>query len=83
MHQLSPLHSSLDSFELDAEDMTIRRVRLNDNDVNFNHTGKKLYISLENNINWTDTVKVRIDYTAFPLLGTFFIKPDDRIRDSP
>ena len=83
VHQLSPLHSSLDSFELDAEDMTIRRVRLNDNDVNFNHTGKKLYISLDNNISWTDTVKVRIDYTAFPLLGTFFIKPDDTYPDKP
>ena len=44
VHQLSPLHSSLDSFELDAEDMTIRRVRLNDYDVNFNPTHQLIFL---------------------------------------
>ncbi|MFL2983018.1 MAG: M1 family aminopeptidase [Candidatus Neomarinimicrobiota bacterium] len=83
VHKLSPLNSSLSSFELDAEDMTIRRVRLNDRDVNFDHSGGKLHVSLENNMGWTDTVKVRIDYTAFPLLGTFFIKPDDTYPEKP
>ena len=83
VHELSPLHSSLASFELDAEDMTIRRVRLNDKDIAFEHNGEKLHVTLDNAIGWQDTVKIRIDYTSFPLLGTFFIKPDETYQDKP
>ena len=64
VHTLSPFSSSLESFYLDAEDMTIRRVRLNDKDIGFDHTGDKLHLSLNKSIGWHDTVTVRIDYTA-------------------
>ena len=83
VHTLSPFSRSLESFYLDAEDMTIRRVRLNDKDIGFDHTGDKLHLSLNKPIGWLDTVTVRIDYTAYPRRGTFFIKPDETYPDKP
>ena len=73
-HTFSPLSSSLRSFNLDADDMTIRRVRMNDKDIKFDHSGGKLYITMDKAIGWKDTVNVRVDYTSFPTLGTFFIR---------
>ena len=40
-HSLSAFNSSLTGFALDAEDMDIRRVRLNGKDISFDHTGIK------------------------------------------
>ena len=83
VHTLSPFSRSLESFYLDAEDMTIRRVRLNDKDIGFDHNGDKLHLSLNKPIGWLDTVTVRIDYTAYPRKGTYFIKPDETYPDKP
>ena len=83
VHTLSPFSSSLETFSLDAEDMNIRRVRMNDKDIDFDHSGDKLFLTLDRSIGWNDTVKVKIDYTAFPRRGTFFIKPDDTYPDKP
>ena len=71
IHTLSPLSASLKTFALDAEDMTIRRVRHNDKDILFDHSGDKLFITLDNEIGWSDTLNVRIDYTSFPRVGAF------------
>ncbi len=82
-HIFSPFSSSLDAFSLDAEDMEIRRVRLNGKDISFDHNGKKVYLTLNKPIGWNDTVKVRLDYTAHPRKGTFFIKPDETYPEKP
>ena len=47
VHTLSPLHSSLESFSIDASDMTIRRVRADNKDIRFNHNGDELLIILD------------------------------------
>ena len=52
--------------------MTIRRVRADNKDIRFNHTGDELLIILDKPIGWDDKIDVRIDYSAKPLLGTFF-----------
>ena len=83
VHTFSPLSSSLISFDLDADDMTIRRVRMNDKDIKFDHSGGKLYITMDKAIGWKDTVNVRVDYTSFPTVGTFFIRPDEVYPDKP
>ena len=83
IHTLSPLSSSLNNFSLDAEDMTIRRVRFNGKDISFIQNNKKVYITLNKFINWKDTVEVRLDYTSNPKKGTYFIKPDEVYPDKP
>ena len=77
------INLSLDFFELDASDMNIKRVRVSNKDVLFNHTGDKLSISLNNPISWKDTINVRIDYTANPKKGVYFVKPDDFYPEKP
>ena len=83
IHTLSPLSSSLNNFSLDAEDMTIRRVRFNDKDIAFIQNNKKIYITLNKFINWNDTVQVRLDYTSNPRKGTYFITPDNTYPEKP
>ena len=82
-HTLSPLQSKLESFTLDAEDMVIRRVRVDGDNVEFHHTGGKVHISLPRTIGWYDTINVRLDYNANPRVGTFFFKPDETYLDQP
>jgi aminopeptidase N len=83
VHTLSPFNSALTSFELDASDMNVRRVRLNNKDVSFKHNGEKLYISLNNSISWEDTVSVKVDYTSTPKKGVYFVQPDKVYPDKP
>ena len=82
-HTLSPLKNELKSFTLDGDDMIIRRVRMKDQDLEFNHSGNKIHIELPNTIGWNDTVDVRIDYSAYPRKGTYFFGPDETYPDQP
>ena len=82
-HTLSPLKNELKSFTLDGDDMIIRRVRMKDQDLEFNHSGNKIHIELSNTIGWNDTVDVRIDYSAYPRKGTYFFGPDETYPDQP
>ncbi len=82
-HTLSPLKNELKSFTLDGDDMIIRRVRMKDQDLKFNHSGNKIHIELSNTIGWNDTVDVRIDYSAYPRKGTYFFGPDETYPDQP
>ena len=82
-HTLSPLKSELKSFILDGDDMIIRRVRMKDQDLDFNHYGNKIHIELPYAIGWYDTVDVRIDYSANPREGTYFFGPDEVYPKQP
>lgn len=82
-HTISPLSSSLKLFELDASDMDINRIRIKDQDISFNHIADKLTIFLKDPISWNDTLDIRIDYTAKPKKGLYFVKPDNIYPDKP
>ena len=82
-HTFSPFSSSLDAFSLDAEDMTILRARLAGKDIGFNQANDKAYLTLNKSMSWEDTAKVRLDYTANPRKGTYFIKPDETYPEKP
>ena len=77
VHTLSPLNSALESLDLDAEDMVIRRARLNEKDIDFHQSEESVHLTMPEPLGWTDTVNVRLDYTAKPRKGTFFIQPDE------
>ena len=61
--------------------MTVRRVRTEERDIDFVHLGNKLHITFDKKLSLSDTIQVRVDYTAFPRMGTYFIKPDDVYPD--
>ena len=75
-HKFSPLGTSVTSFDLDAEDMVVRRVRLGNKDVPFFQSEQKLHIDLIKNYTWSDTLNVTINYTANPRTGLYFFQPD-------
>ena len=75
-HKFSPLGISVSSFDLDAEDMVIRRVRLGNKDIPFFQSEKKLHIDLIKNYSWSDTLDLTINYSANPRTGLYFFKPD-------
>ena len=83
IHSISPFSSSLEIFELDASDMNIDRVRIEDKDITYNHIADKLIISLNQPISWNDTIDIKIDYTAKPKKGVYFVKPDDVYPNKP
>ena len=82
-HSFSPLGSSISNLDLDAEDMVIRRVRLNDKDIPFFQSEKQLHMDLIKNYNWSDTLTVVINYTATPRTGLYFFKPDSAYPNRP
>ena len=82
-HTLTPLNSSLSSFQLDASDMMVKRVRVDNKDISFTHTGDKLFLTLNKSISWEDTINVKINYTSFPKKGVYFVKPDDVYTEKP
>jgi len=77
IHTLSPLSSNLSVIDMDAEDMIISRARFNGKDIKFNQDDEFIHLELDKSIGWLDTVDIRLDYTAEPLKGLFFIAPDD------
>ncbi len=83
IHTLSPLNSSLKSFSLDADDMLIRRVTMNGQDLEFVYSSSLLTIDLPRSLGWSDTINVRVDYSAKPRKGVYFIKPDETYPDKP
>ena len=80
-HRFSPLGTSLTNFDLDAEDMVIRRVRLGNKDIPFFQSEKKLHVDLVKSFSWDDTLTVTINYTATPRTGLYFFKPDSLYPD--
>ena len=76
IHTFSPLASSLSNLDMDAEDMVIRRVRLNGKDIPFFQSENQVHLNLRKSYGWTDTLKVTMNYTATPRTGLYFFKPD-------
>ena len=75
-HTFTPLGSSVSNLDLDAEDMVVRRVRLDGKDIPFFQSEEKLHMDLVRSFNWSDTLNVIINYTAKPRTGLYFFKPD-------
>ena len=75
-HTFSPLGSSISNLDLDAEDMIVRRVRLDGKDIPFFQSEEKLHMDLVKSFTWSDTLTIIINYTSTPRTGLYFFKPD-------
>ena len=80
-HTFSPLVSSLSHLNMDAEDMVIRRVRLDKKDIPFFQSENQVHLDLRKPYGWADTLKVTMNYTATPRTGLYFFKPDSTYPD--
>ena len=80
-HTFTPFSSDCKRISLDTERSEIHRVSMNGNDLNFTLNEPKLYIDLDDSYSWEDTVTVTIEYTSYPTMGFYFIRPDSSYPD--
>lgn len=76
-HVLSPLADQLRQLAFDSESTTIHRVVLNGTtDLDFQLVNKKLWIDLDQDYGWEDTLRLTISFSSRPQLGFYFVQPD-------
>ena len=81
VHTVSSLKSSLSNIKLDSKDLIIRRIRVDGEDIEFYEDDNFVNLKLNKSISWQDTIKIRIDYTAQPRKGLYFVVPDGTYPD--
>ncbi len=79
---LLPLRHGIKTIHLDACEMRISGVTLDGEKASFDYDGKVLSVSLPEKPSVTPR-QLRVDYSAEPKQGVYFIAPDDKIPDKP
>jgi aminopeptidase N len=80
--RLQPLREGISSLHFDAREMRIMGVTLDGVRVPFEHDGEVLTVSSPGPLA-TATHELRVDYSAEPRQGVYFVSPDEKIRDKP
>ncbi len=79
---LNPVRSNIDKLTLDAVDLEINSVKINDTEQTFDYDGNELDIYLQPVTTTGQQIKVAIAYTANnPQRGIYFITPDEHYPD--
>ncbi len=79
--RLQSIKKGLSSIDLDAVDMTIRRIVEGEKELDYSYDGSKLTIYLGRELDVDEELKVTIDYEASPKKGLYFILPSKRYPD--
>jgi len=81
---LNPVRSGIDKLTLDAVDLEINSVKINDTEQTFDYDGNELNIYLQPVTTTGQQIKVAIAYAANnPQRGIYFIVPDENYPDKP
>ncbi|MGK7920788.1 MAG: M1 family aminopeptidase, partial [Trichodesmium sp.] len=81
---LNPVRSGIDQLTLDAVDLEIQSVKINDIEQTFDYDGKELQIYLQPVTTTNQVIKVAIAYNANnPQRGLYFTTPDKHYPDKP
>jgi aminopeptidase N len=81
---LVPLPDALDTVELDAEQMTIRKVSMRNGDsLHFVMKPKSVAICLPHPASFRDTVMLTIEHWCVPKRGLYFVQPDSSYPKTP
>ncbi|MFQ6678530.1 MAG: M1 family aminopeptidase [Fidelibacterota bacterium] len=80
-HTFSPFSSSTKRVSFDAENITIHRVALGNKLLTFTQNEENLWINLDKNYGWNDTLTISINFTSNPTIGFYFIRPDSSYPD--
>ncbi|MGB3511509.1 MAG: M1 family metallopeptidase [Microcoleaceae cyanobacterium] len=82
--RLNPVRSGIDKLTLDAVDLEINSVKVDDTEQTFDYDGEQLHIYLQPATKVEQVIKVAIAYTAKnPQRGIYFITPDKHYPDKP
>ncbi|MHA1589350.1 MAG: M1 family aminopeptidase [Candidatus Njordarchaeales archaeon] len=74
--RLKSLKNGLSTIELDAVDMSIRSVKMNNEVIDYDYDGYTIRVILPKKLSRGDTVEIIIDYEARPKKGLYFVLPD-------
>ena len=81
---LNPVRSGIEKLTLDAVNLEIKSVKIEDIEQTFDYDGKQLQIYLQVPTTVGQLIKVAIAYSANnPQRGIYFITPDKYYRDKP
>jgi len=78
---LVPTRDDVKSIHLDACEMAIKGVEVDGDKASFDHDGKTLSVSLP--AGKAARRSIRVDYSAQPKQGVYFVGPDDKFPDKP
>ncbi|MEM0152323.1 MAG: M1 family aminopeptidase [Thermoplasmata archaeon] len=81
--KLKAIFENLDLIQLDAYEMNIQEILVDEKNCNFIYDGKTIVIKLDKTINKGDEVKIKIKYSTKPRRGIFFIGPDEYYPEKP
>ncbi len=76
VEKIVPLRVHYDTLHLDAVDMTIDKVVMNNKSLGFKYNGKTLSVGLGKDYGLNDTLTYTIVYSTFPKKGIFFVEAD-------
>ena len=75
-HTFTPFSTEFRRVTFDSDRTTIHKISLNGQTLEFQQHDEQLSIELDKSYSWEDTLTVKIDYTAYPTMGFYFVRPD-------
>ncbi|MDP7095534.1 MAG: M1 family metallopeptidase [Candidatus Marinimicrobia bacterium] len=75
-HTFTPFSSNCQRISFDSDRTTIHGVTLKGQALDFQLNGQTLWIDLDKSYSWEDTITVKINYTSYPTMGFYFVRPD-------
>src|SRR5688572_5867975 len=69
--------------DLDAVELTIGKVRVDTETVDWSHDGRVLRVDLRDELGAGDRVDIAIEYEGSPRRGLYFVSPDPAYPDKP
>ena len=75
-HTFTPFSSNCQRISFDSDRTAIHGVTLKGQTLDFQLNGQTLWIDLDKSYSWEDTITVKINYTSYPTMGFYFVRPD-------
>ena len=75
-HTFTPFSSACQRVSFDSDRTTIHGVTLKGQALDFQLNSQTLWIDLNKSYSWEDTITVKINYTSYPTMGFYFVRPD-------
>lgn len=76
VEKINPLRENFKTIHLNAVDMKIKDVVLNNRKLDYNYDGKILTINLDKHYDLKDTLTFSVNYSTVPVKGIYFVSPD-------
>jgi len=80
-HTFAPFSSEFNQVTFNSDRTEIHKITLSGHSLDFQQHEGNISIDLDKAYGWEDTLTVKIEYTAFPTMGFYFVRPDSSYPD--